>query len=70
MRKCSASYTGKTFRHLRVRVSEHQGVSLRTAKIVKGTLSTSVYDHMLECDHKVTWDDFKVLGRKSNNWLL
>ena len=24
---CSASYTGKTFRHLKVRVSEHQGVS-------------------------------------------
>ena len=52
---CSASYTGKTFRHLKVRVSEHQGVSPRTGKIVKGTLSTSVRDHMLECDHIVTW---------------
>ena len=67
---CSASYTGKTFRHLKVRVSEHQGVSPRTGKIVKGTLSTSVRDHMLECDHIVTWDDFKVLGRESNHWLL
>ena len=25
---------------------------------------------MLECDHIVTWDDFKVLGRGSNRWLL
>ena len=59
---CSASYTGKTFQHLKVRVSEHQGVSLRTGKIVKDTLSTSVRDHMLGCDHIVTWDDFKVPG--------
>ena len=67
---CNASYTGKTFRHLKVRVSERQGVSPRTGKIVKGTLSTSVRDHMLECDHTVTWDDFKVLGRESNHWLM
>ena len=55
---------------MKVRVSEHQGVSPRTGKIVKGTLSTSVRDHMLECDHTVTWDDFKVLERESNHWLL
>ena len=67
---CSASYTGKTFRYLKVRVSEHQGVSPQTGKIFKGTLSTSVRDHMLECDHSVTWDDFKVLGRESQHWLL
>ena len=65
---CSASYTGKIFWHLKVRVSEHQGVSYRTGNIIKGTISTSVRDHMLECDHIVTWDDFKVLGRESNHW--
>ena len=27
---CNASYIGKTFRHMEVRVSEHQGVSPRT----------------------------------------
>ena len=67
---CSASYTGKTFRYLKVRVSEHQGVSPRTGKIIKGTLSTSVRDHMVQCDHIVTWDAFKVLGRESNHWPL
>ena len=67
---CSVSYTGKTFRHLKVRVSEHQGVSPRTGKIVKGTLSPSIHVHMLECDHTVTWDYFKVLGRESNHWVL
>ena len=68
--RCSASYTGKTLRHLKVRVSEHHGMSPRTGKIVKGTLSTSVLVHMLESDHTVTWDDFKVLGRESNHWLV
>ena len=38
--------------------------------ILKGTLSISVRDHMLDCNHSIAWNDFKVLGRKSNNWLL
>ena len=63
---CNASYTGKTFRHMKVRVSEHQGVSPRTGKHLKGTLSTSVRDHMLDWNHIVSWDDFKVLGRESS----
>ena len=67
---CNASYIGKTFRHMKVRVSEHQGVSPRTGKHLKGTLSTSVRDHMLDCNHMVAWDDFKVLGRETNHWLL
>ena len=66
----SASYTSKTFRHMKVRVSEHQGVSAQTGKHLKGTLSTSVRDHTLDCNHMVAWDDFKVLGRESNHWLL
>ena len=57
---CNASYIGKTFRHMKVRVSEHQGVSPRTGKHLKGTLSTSVRDHMLDCNHIAAWDDFKV----------
>ena len=69
---CSASYTGKIFWHLKVRVSEHQGVSFRTGKIVKGTLYTSVRDHMLECNNIVTWDDFKVWGESQTTgfWRL
>ena len=64
---CNASYTGKTFRDMKVSVSEHQGVSPRIGKHLKGTLPTSVRDHMLDCNHMVAWDDFKVLGRESNH---
>ena len=64
---CTASYYGKTYRHMKFRISEHQGVSPRTGKRVKGTLSTSVRDHMLNCNHTVAWEDFSIIGRESNH---
>ena len=68
--RCNASYIGKTFRHMKVRISEHQGVSPRTGKRVKGTMSASVRDHVLSCDHSVSYHDFSVLGRESSHYLL
>ena len=53
---CTASYYGKTYRHMKVRVSEQQGVS--------------VSDHTLDCDHRVAWEDFSFIGRESNHYLL
>ena len=67
---CNASYTGKNFRHMKVKVSEHHGVSPRTGQHLKGTLSTSVGDHMFDFNHVIVWDEFKVLGREYNHWLL
>ena len=52
------------------RVSEHQGVSPRTGKPVKGTLSMSVRDRMLDCDHTEAWEDFSIIGRESYHYLL
>ena len=67
---CSASYIGKTCRNFKVRASEDQGVSARTVKPVKGTLSTSARDPMLVCDHNIVHEDFKFLGNESNRNLL
>ena len=55
---------------MKVRVSEHQGASPRKGKRVKGSLSTSVRDHMLDCDHAVSWEDFSIIGRESHHYLL
>ena len=55
---------------MKVQVSEQQGVSPRTGKRVKGTLSTSVRDHILDFDHTVVWEDFSLIGRESNHYLL
>ena len=57
---CTASYYGRTYRHMKVWVSECQGVSRRTGKQVKSTPSTSVRDNMLNCDHTVPWEDFSL----------
>ena len=43
---------------------------VKNGKPVKVTLSTSVRDHMLVCDHKVVHDDLKFLGNQSNRYLL
>ena len=67
---CTASYYGKTYRHMKVGVSEHQGVFPRTGQRVKGTLSSSVKDYMLDCDHIVAWEDFCIIGRESSHYLL
>ena len=45
---CNASYIGKTFRHMKVRVSEHQGISPPTGKHLKGTLSTSMNSKLIK----------------------
>ena len=48
---------------MKVRVSEHLGVSPRTGKQVQGTLSTSFRDRMLDCDHTAAWEDFSIIDR-------
>ena len=55
---------------MKAKVSDHQEVSPGIGKHLKRTLPTSVRDHMLDCNHVVAWDEFKVLGRESNHWLL
>ena len=69
-RSCTTSYYGKTYGYIKARVSELQGVSSRTGKRVKVTLSTSMRDLMLNCDHTVAWEDLPIIGRESNHYLL
>ena len=55
---------------LKLRVLEHQGVWLKTGKYVKGTLSTSVRDHMLIRDHQIAWENIEILGAEFNKLSL
>ena len=38
---------------MKVQVLKHKGVSLRSGKQIKATLSTSVRGHMLNCSHVI-----------------
>ena len=67
---CTAFYIGKTYRHFKIKVLEHQSIFPKIGKPVKGTLSTPVRDYMLVGDHKVVHKDFKFLGKESNRYLL
>ena len=69
-RSCTASYIGDAYMHIKKRVSKHHKVSPRTRKPVRGPLSTSVTDHILISDHIAAWEDFKILGRNSNKFIL
>ena len=68
--KCGSCYYGKTYKNMKVWVSEHQSVCPRTGRQVKGTLSTSVRDHMLNFDHAVGWEDISIIGTVSSHYLL
>ena len=61
---------GETYRHLRVRVGEHSGVSPLTGKKSKCKKSTAVKDHMLFCDHIVSIDVFKILATSNSDFKV
>ena len=67
---CNATYYGKTKRHLKVRISEHFGISALTGKNVKNYTQSSIKDHFFSCDHTPSFDDFSILTSESNDFKL
>lgn len=66
--KWFALYISKTFRYIKVRVSEHQFVSLQTCKPLKGTFFTPIRNNLFECDdHKEAWNNFTIPGSSLAN---
>ena len=63
------SYYGECVRHLNVKTGEHIGISPLTKKQVKPK-SRSVADHLLLCNHSVSYDDFNILTRENKMVLL
>ena len=60
----------KTYRHMKAMISEQEGVSPIAGKPVKGTSYISVRNHLVICDHQVTWKELKMHGRKSENFIF
>ena len=67
---CNATYYGKTKRHLKVRVSEHMGVSACTGKSIKSIKNSAVRDHMLVCNNIVSFEGFSVLANGANDFRI
>ena len=67
---CNATCYGKTKRHFKVSISEHMGVSARTGKYIKSTKNSAVRDQMLVCNNIVSFEDFSVLAKRTNDFRI
>ena len=67
--RCNATYYGNAYRHLKVWVGEHSGVSPLIGKKAK-CKTIAVKDHMLFCDHLVSLEDFKILASSNSEFHL
>ena len=56
-------------RHLNVTIFEHIGKSPLTRKQIKPK-NSSVADHLLLCNHSAFYDEFSILTRGNNMFLL
>ena len=62
---CNECYYGECVRHSNVRIGEHIGIS-KQVKPKNG----SVANHLLFCNHSASYDDFSILTREKNKFLL
>ena len=67
---CNATYYGKTKRHLKVRISEHFGISALTGKNVKKLHTIFHQRTLLLCDHTPSFDDFSIPTSESKDFKL
>ena len=69
---CNATYYGKTKCHFKVRICEHIGISHLTEKKVKidNKKVTMIREHLLCCNYSLSFEDFSILTRKSNDFKL
>ena len=67
---CMSRYFGSTYRNLKIRISEHKGVSYRTnANITKPSFS-KIRDHATECNHPINEQGFSIKYRAKNTMDL
>ena len=61
-------YVGSTSRTLKVRASEHRGISSRTGMPLTKPPQSSIRDHCEQCSGDVLFSDFSIISSHSG-WL-
>ena len=64
---CNAIYYGKTKPYFYVRAAEHMGISHLTNKRLKNVKQSAILDHMLTCECNISFNNFTILSKGSNN---
>ena len=67
---CSTTYYGQTQRHFYVGPSEHLGITPLTAKFVKTSKKSAIFDHILLDGHKATFNNFSIILQENNPFKL
>ena len=67
---CKVTYYGKTFRYFYTRAAEHMGISDLTGKGLKNVKQFAIYDHLLQCNCVINFDDFSTLATDCNKLKL
>ena len=63
---CNARYIGSTCRNLKIRMSEHKGVSFRTNSVIVNPGASMIRNHAREFDHAIKEHNFKIMHMSRN----
>ena len=63
-------YYGKNLRHFYTRMAEHMGISNLTEKCLKNVKQSAIFDHLLQGNFTINFDDFEILRADSNKLKL
>ena len=63
---CGATYVGKSQRHLKTRISEHRGLSVRTGQQLSRPAFSNIRDHAWQKEHRIKDENFKIIERSYN----
>ena len=64
---CDATYVGKSQRHLKTRISEHRGFSVRTGQQLNKPSFSSIRDHAWHTGHRIIEENFKIITRSNHS---
>ena len=59
--QCFATYICETRKRLKVRVSQHKGISFRTGNMLNSVEKSEILDHFLDSGHFTNENNFKIL---------
>ena len=63
---CGIRYVGSTHRNLKIRISEHKGMSFRTGRMLANPSFSVIRNHSRDNDHIIRERDFHILFRSNH----
>ena len=69
-RRCNPTYYGQTYRHLKVKSGEHNGMSRFKFKKIKPSKESAIRDHSLNCNNIPSFEEITILANKNSKFVL